>query len=63
MASSKTQIVIVGGGIMGVCTAYYLTHEEAYRNGEIDVMLVEEGEIAGGASGKGRLQATSGLEC
>lgn len=57
MTVSKPQIVIVGGGIMGVCTAYYLTREEAYRKGGLDVTLVEEGDIAGGASGKGGSEA------
>lgn len=48
---------------MGVCTAYYLTREEAYRDGDLDVILVEEGEIAGGASGKGMSgPTTSGQE-
>ena len=40
----KTDVLIVGGGAVGVCAAYYL-HEAGFR-----VMLVERGEIGSGAS-------------
>lgn len=37
---------------MGVCTAYYLSRTPEFVEGKIAVKLVEEGEIAGGASGQ-----------
>ncbi|KAH8927452.1 FAD dependent oxidoreductase [Atractiella rhizophila] len=46
----KTQVVIVGGGIMGVCSAYYLLHSQPQA--EVEVTLIEESYIAAGASGK-----------
>ncbi|TIA68101.1 hypothetical protein E3P91_04168 [Wallemia ichthyophaga] len=42
-----TKTVIVGGGIIGVCVAYYLSKEEG-----MDVTIVENTEVACGASGK-----------
>jgi sarcosine oxidase subunit beta len=41
----ETEIIIIGGGIAGAATAYYLA-----RNGH-DVVLIERQEIAGEASG------------
>jgi D-amino-acid dehydrogenase len=38
------RVVVVGGGVIGTCCAYYLA-----RRG-VDVLLLERGEIAGGAS-------------
>jgi D-amino-acid dehydrogenase len=40
----KTDILIIGGGVIGVCVAYYLRQRGA------SVTLVEKGEIAAGAS-------------
>jgi glycine/D-amino acid oxidase-like deaminating enzyme len=40
------QVVICGGGVIGACTAYFLT-----RRG-IDVLVVERTEVAAAASGK-----------
>ena len=40
----STDILVVGGGVVGVCAAHYL-NESGY-----DVMLVESGEIGSGAS-------------
>ena len=40
----KTDVLIIGGGAVGVCAAYYL-HEAGFR-----VMLVDRGEIGSGAS-------------
>lgn len=37
---------------MGVCSAYFLTQSEEFRSGDLNVVVVEEGEIFGGASGK-----------
>ena len=44
--SSTSRVVIVGGGIIGCSTAYYLT-----RAGISDVVIVERDRIASGASG------------
>ncbi|MFQ6069842.1 MAG: NAD(P)/FAD-dependent oxidoreductase [Candidatus Aminicenantales bacterium] len=41
----KTDVLVVGGGIIGVCAAYYLSKQGA------KVTLVEKGEIASGCSG------------
>ena len=41
-----TRVVIVGGGIIGCATAYYLT-----RTGISDVVIVERDHVASGASG------------
>ena len=43
---SQTDVVIVGGGIAGVSTAYWLS-----RNG-IEVILLEQRDICGGATGR-----------
>ena len=40
------RVVICGGGVIGACTAYFLT-----RRG-IDVIVVERTEVAAAASGK-----------
>ena len=42
--ADKTDILIIGGGVIGVCVAYYLRQRGA------SVTLVEKGEIASGAS-------------
>ena len=46
--SDHLDIVICGGGIIGVCTAYYLTQKPNVRS----VTIVERYQIAGCASGK-----------
>ncbi|KAE8372838.1 FAD dependent oxidoreductase [Aspergillus bertholletiae] len=45
-------IVIVGGGIIGCCSAYYLTRHPSFDPSRHSVTLIEATEIAGGASGK-----------
>lgn len=42
------EVVIVGGGVHGLATAYYL----AARHGITDVVVLEKGYIGGGASGR-----------
>jgi D-amino-acid dehydrogenase len=42
--NSQHDVVIIGGGVIGVCSAYYLA-----RKG-VQVLLVEKGEIASGCS-------------
>ena len=41
---SSADVVIIGGGVIGVCTAYYLAEQGAR------VTLVEQGQIAAGSS-------------
>jgi sarcosine oxidase subunit beta len=43
----KAEIVIVGGGVMGLAIAYYLA-----RRGLTDVVVIERGYLAEGASGR-----------
>src|SRR5436190_24308490 len=40
------RVVICGGGVIGACTAYFLSHRG------IDVTVVERTEVAAAASGK-----------
>ncbi len=44
--TSTSRVVIVGGGVIGCATAYYLT-----RAGISDVLIVERDHVASGASG------------
>ncbi len=44
---STAEVVIVGGGIIGVSTAYYLA-----KQGVKDIVLVEKGTICGGSTGR-----------
>lgn len=41
-----------GGGIIGCCSAYYLTRHPAFDSSKHNVTILEASEIAGGASGK-----------
>ncbi|EPS28597.1 hypothetical protein PDE_03543 [Penicillium oxalicum 114-2] len=50
--SGRRDIVVIGGGIIGCCTAYYLTRHPSYDPVQHTVTLLEASEIAGGASGK-----------
>ena len=43
---------MTGGGIIGCCTAYYLTRHPKYDPSRHRITLLEATEIAGGASGK-----------
>lgn len=51
-ASEKRSIVIVGGGIIGSTTAYFLTRHPEYNPAVHSIHLVEATSIASGASGK-----------
>src|SRR5919108_2955449 len=42
--NSQYDVAIVGGGVIGVCSAYYLTQKG------LRVVLIEKGEIASGCS-------------
>ncbi|AEO62762.1 7e741879-14ed-4257-bb4a-a2e301aa96c7 [Thermothielavioides terrestris] len=51
-AQTKRNIVIVGGGIIGCTTAYYLTRHPKFNPALHSVTLLEATSIAAGASGK-----------
>jgi glycine/D-amino acid oxidase-like deaminating enzyme len=51
-ASEKKNIVIIGGGIIGSTTAYYLTRHPKYNPDLHSIHLIEGTDIAAGASGK-----------
>ncbi|KAH8119704.1 FAD dependent oxidoreductase [Phellopilus nigrolimitatus] len=48
----KTQIVIIGAGIIGCSSAYYITHHPSYSPDTTSVTILEASSVAGGASGK-----------
>jgi glycine/D-amino acid oxidase-like deaminating enzyme len=50
--SDKKNIVIVGGGIIGSTTAYFLTRHPKYNPALHSIHLIEATSIAAGASGK-----------
>lgn len=52
MAADERNIVIVGGGIIGCSTAYYITRHPSYDPSKHKVTILEASQIAGGASGK-----------
>lgn len=52
MSTTSREIVIVGGGIIGSCTAYYLSQLAATRGVQASITLLEGSGIAAGASGK-----------
>lgn len=49
---AKKHIVIVGAGIIGVCTAYYLVKNPKFDPHMMHISLVEGKRVAGGASGR-----------
>ncbi|KAF1833910.1 FAD dependent oxidoreductase [Decorospora gaudefroyi] len=48
----KRNIVIIGGGIIGSTTAYFLSHDANFNKERDTITLLEATKIAGGASGK-----------
>jgi len=44
---ARADVVIIGGGAVGACTAYHLA-----MAGTTDVVLVERGQLAGGSTAK-----------
>src|ERR1700760_2595203 len=51
-SSESNSIVIVGGGIIGTCCAYFLSTHASYKSSGRRIVLLEATELAGGASGK-----------
>lgn len=51
-SQGKHHIVIVGAGIIGVCTAYYLTRHPDFHPDTHHITIIESKRVAGGASGK-----------
>ncbi|KAK9461179.1 FAD dependent oxidoreductase [Lipomyces oligophaga] len=49
---SRTHIIIVGAGIVGVCTAYYLTRHPSFSPTTHRISIIESTRPASGASGK-----------
>lgn len=52
MSPIPTNITIVGAGIIGVTSAYYLSQHPSYDPSKISITLIESTEVAAGASGK-----------
>lgn len=48
----KKNIVIIGGGIIGCTSAYYLSRHPSFDPSKHSITLLEASSIAGGASGK-----------
>ena len=48
----KKHIIIVGAGIIGVCTAYYIVHHPKFDPATHHITIIESKRVAGGASGK-----------
>ncbi|KAL8946648.1 MAG: hypothetical protein Q9222_006982 [Ikaeria aurantiellina] len=51
-SSDQKEIVIIGGGIIGCTSAYFLTRHPLYDPSIHKITLLEASKIAGGASGK-----------
>ncbi|KAK9448639.1 FAD dependent oxidoreductase [Limtongia smithiae] len=49
---SRTHIIVVGAGIIGVCTAYYLTRHPKFSPETHRITIIESTRPASGASGK-----------
>lgn len=47
MANSTKTVIIIGGGVIGACSTYYLSKHKGFR-----VILIEKTGIACAASGK-----------
>ncbi|ODH45373.1 hypothetical protein ACO22_00097 [Paracoccidioides brasiliensis] len=52
MGGQERHIIVIGGGIIGCSTAYFLTRHPSYDPLRHKVTILEATEIAGGASGK-----------
>ncbi|ORY60004.1 FAD dependent oxidoreductase [Pseudomassariella vexata] len=52
MPSDAKQIIIIGGGIVGISTAYYLLQHPQYDSKKDFVIVIEAGHLGESASGK-----------
>ncbi|KAL8708158.1 MAG: hypothetical protein Q9220_006919 [cf. Caloplaca sp. 1 TL-2023] len=50
--SDRKEIIVIGGGIIGCTSAYFLTRHPLYNPSVHKITLIEASKIAGGASGK-----------
>ncbi|CAF9928812.1 hypothetical protein IMSHALPRED_007744 [Imshaugia aleurites] len=50
--SEPKNIIIIGGGVIGCSTAYFLTRHEYYNPKIHSIVILEASKIAGGSSGK-----------
>ncbi|KAF2420030.1 FAD dependent oxidoreductase [Tothia fuscella] len=50
--SEKKNIIVIGGGIIGSCSAYFLSRHPKFNPSTHCITLLEATKIAGGASGK-----------
>ncbi|ODQ67731.1 nucleotide-binding domain-containing protein [Nadsonia fulvescens var. elongata DSM 6958] len=50
--SSKKQIIIIGAGIIGVCTAFYLTRLPSYDPSKYHITIIESRHPASGTTAK-----------
>lgn len=50
--STQEQIVIIGGGIVGVSTAYFLVNHPQFDSQRYAVTVIEGTRVAAAASGK-----------
>ena len=51
-SDGKKNIIVIGGGIIGCTSAYFLTRHPSYDPSKHTITLLEATKIAGGASGK-----------
>lgn len=51
-ASSPRRIGVIGGGIIGTCSAFFLARLARQRSLNVQITLIEGSDIAAGASGK-----------
>lgn len=51
-STESKKIVIVGGGIIGATSAYFLSHHPSFDPSRDSITILESTKIAGGASGK-----------
>lgn len=52
MASQPSSIVIIGAGVIGVSTAYYLSQHPSFDPSKTSITVLENCSVAAGASGK-----------
>ena len=50
--ATEKKLIGAGGGVVGSCIAYYITHDPRYNRSSHSVTVLEASRIGGGASGK-----------